>query len=58
MWYGQRFGLYYKVLERGCFPWPLPAEGVACLTAAQMALLWESMEWRRPFWSAPPFRVA
>jgi transposase len=46
------------VLEKGRFPWPSPAEGVARLTTAQMAMLWEGMEWRRPSWSAPPFRVA
>lgn len=58
MWDGQGFCLYYKVLEKGRFPWPSPADGVARLTAAQMAMLWEGMEWRRPSWSAPPSRVA
>lgn len=47
MWDGQGFCLYYKVLEKGRFPWPSPAEGVARLTTAQMAMLWEGMEWRR-----------
>ena len=56
MWDGQGFCLYYKVLERGRFPWPSPAEGVARLTAAQLAMLW--IDWRRPAWTAPPSRVA
>ncbi|WP_456304776.1 IS66 family insertion sequence element accessory protein TnpB, partial [Acidomonas methanolica] len=51
-WDGQGFCLYYKVLETGRFPWPSPAEGVARLTSAQMAMLWEGMDWRRPAWSA------
>ncbi|CAM3283593.1 transposase [Acetobacter pasteurianus] len=57
-WDGQGFCLYYKVLETGRFPWPSPADGVARLTAAQMAMLWEGIDWRRPSWSAPPSRVA
>jgi transposase len=57
-WDGQGFCLYYKVLEKGRFPWPSPADGVARLTAAQLAVLWEGIDWRRPSWSAPPGRVA
>jgi len=38
----------YKVLERGRFPWPSAADGTARLTAAQLAMLWEGMDWRRP----------
>jgi transposase len=56
-WDGQGFVLYYKVLEKGRFPWPSPADGVARLTAAQLAMLWEGIDWRRPAWSAPPARV-
>ena len=37
MWDGQGFCLYYKVLERGRFPWPSPADGVARLTAVNLA---------------------
>ncbi len=40
-WDGQGFCLYYKVLEKGRFPWPSPADGTAHLTAAQLAMLWE-----------------
>ncbi len=57
-WDGQGFCLYYKVLEKGRFPRPSPADGAARLTAAQLAMLWEGIDWRRPAWSAPPERVA
>ena len=33
-WDGQGFCLYYKVLERGRFPWPSAGDGAARLTAA------------------------
>ncbi|MCW2284201.1 transposase [Rhodoblastus acidophilus] len=57
-WDGQGFCLFYKVLERGRFPWPSAADGTARLTAAQLAMLWEGIDWRRPSWSAPPSRTA
>ncbi|ANY83203.1 hypothetical protein BB934_28030 (plasmid) [Microvirga ossetica] len=57
MWDGQGFCLYYKVLEKGRFPWPSPADGTARLTSAQLAMLWEGIDWRRPAWTAPPARV-
>ena len=56
-WDGQGFCLYYKVLERGRFPWPAMTEGAARLTSAQLAMLWEGIDWRRPDWGAPPARV-
>ena len=55
-WDGQGFCLYYKVLERGRFPWPNTEAGVARLTSAQLAMLWEGIDWRRPDWGAPPAR--
>ncbi|WP_431079224.1 IS66 family insertion sequence element accessory protein TnpB [Sinorhizobium meliloti] len=36
---GQGFCLYYKILERGRFPWPSAADGTARLTTAQLAML-------------------
>jgi len=45
-WDGQGFCLYYKVLERGRFPWPNTKAGVARLTSAQLAMLWEGIDWR------------
>lgn len=68
-WDGQGFCLYYKVLERGRFPWPNATDGEpfsaigprimasARLTSAQLAMLWEGIDWRRPNWGAPPARV-
>ncbi len=56
-WDGQGFCLYYKVLERSRFPWPSVADGTARLTAAQLAMLWEGIDWRRPTWTAPPARA-
>ena len=68
-WDGQGFCLYYKVQERGRFPWPSAADGEpfsaigprtmarARLTSAQLAMLWEGIDWRRPNWGAPPARV-
>lgn len=47
----------YKVLERGRFPWPSSEAGVAQLTSAQLAMLWEGIDWRHPDWGAPPARV-
>ena len=49
--------LVYKVLQRGRFPWPNTASGSARLTSAQLAMLWEGIDWRRPDWGAPPARV-
>ena len=34
---GQGFCLYYKVLEKGRFPWPTATAGSARLTPAQLA---------------------
>ena len=56
-WDGQGFCLYYKVLERGRFPWPTTQDGAVRLTSAQLSMLWEGIDWRRPDWGAPPARV-
>jgi transposase len=39
-WDGQGFCLYYKVLERGRFPWPSAKDGAVRMTSAQLAMLW------------------
>lgn len=57
-WDGQGFCLLYKRLERGRFPWPSPADGMVHLTPAQLSMLLEGIDWRRPRWTAPPERVA
>jgi transposase len=56
-WDGQGFCLYYKILERGRFPWPLTETGAARLTSAQLSMLWEGIDWRRPHWTSPPDRT-
>ena len=32
-------------------------DGSVRLTSAQLAMLWEGIDWRRPDWGAPPARV-
>ncbi|MER8970815.1 IS66 family insertion sequence element accessory protein TnpB [Mesorhizobium sp. M0808] len=37
---GQGFCLYYKILQKGRFPWPSASDGTAArLTSAQLAML-------------------
>lgn len=55
-WDGQGFCLYYKVLERGYFPWPTVEKGKVTLTSGQFAMLWEAIDWRQPKWSSAPDR--
>lgn len=50
-WDGQGFCLFYKILERGYFPWPTAKDGVAHLTQAQLSMLVEGIDWRRPAWT-------
>jgi transposase len=56
-WDGQGFCLFYKILERGYFPWPTAKDGVAHLTQAQLSMLVEGIEWRRPAWTPAPGRT-
>lgn len=56
-WDGQGFCLFYKVLERGYFPWPAAKDGVAHLTHAQLSMLVEGIDWRRPAWTSVPARI-
>nr|WP_255418744.1 IS66 family insertion sequence element accessory protein TnpB [Paracoccus sp. JM45] len=56
-WRRQGICLFYEALERGSFPWPAMTEGAARLTFAQLAMLWEAIDWRRPDWSVPPARA-
>ena len=57
-WDGQEFCLYYKALERGRFPWPAAGGDAVRLTSAQLAMLWEGIDWRRPDWGAPTASVS
>lgn len=47
-WDGQGFCLFAKRLERGRFVWPAVQGGVAHLSAAQLGMLLEGMDWRAP----------
>ena len=47
-WDGSGWALYAKRLERGRFIWPQTKDGVAPMTAAQLSMLVEGLDWRRP----------
>lgn len=47
-WDGQGLCLYYKRLERGRFIWPRAQDGAVYLTPAQLSMLLEGIDWRRP----------
>ena len=47
-WDGQGACLFAKRLERGRFVWPSPADGKVAITAAQLAMLLEGIDWRNP----------
>jgi transposase len=53
-WDGDGLCLYAKRLERGRFVWPRAEAGVAVLTAAQLSMLLEGIDWRRPIRTARP----
>jgi transposase len=49
LWFdGDGLCLFSKRLERGRFIWPQATEGTACLTRAQLSMLLEGIDWRRP----------
>ena len=41
-------GLSYKRLERGRFVWPQATSGSVALSAAQLSMLLEGIDWRMP----------
>ena len=47
-WDGDGLCLYAKRLERGRFVWPQAQEGTVHLTSAQLSMLLEGIDWRRP----------
>jgi len=53
-WDGQGLVLYAKRLEKGRFVWPQAKEGTVSLTAAQLSMLAEGIDWRQPVWTARP----
>jgi transposase len=49
IWFdGDGMCLFAKRLERGRFVWPQAASGSVSLTAAQLSMLLEGIDWRRP----------
>jgi len=49
LWFdGDGLCLFAKRLERGRFVWPLAQSGTVSLTAAQLSMLLEGIDWRRP----------
>lgn len=47
-WSGDGLCLFVKRLERGRFIWPQAQEGAIHLSAAQLSMLLEGIDWRRP----------
>ncbi len=56
-WDGQGACLFAKRLERGRFVWPSPAHGKVSVTAAQLAMLLEGIDWRTPQRTWRPLRA-
>jgi len=46
--------LFAKRLERGRFVWPQANDGAVGLTRAQLSMLLEGIDWRRPVRTAEP----
>jgi len=46
--------LFAKRLERGRFVWPQAASGTVSLSRAQLSMLLEGIDWRRPVRTAEP----
>ena len=57
-WDGDGLCLFAKRLERGRFVWPRAEEGTVLLTRAQLAMLLEGIDWRRPERTAEVFGAA
>ncbi len=49
LWFdGDGLCLFAKRLERGRFVWPQAQSGTVSLSAAQLSMLLEGIDWRRP----------
>ena len=57
-WDGDGLCLLAKRLERGRFIWPQATSGSVNLTGAQLSMLLEGIDWRRPQRSWRPERAA
>jgi transposase len=55
LWFdGDGLCLFAKRLERGRFVWPKAENGSISLTRAQLSMLLEGIDWRRPVRTAAP----
>jgi transposase len=55
LWFdGDGLCLFAKRLERGHFIWPQATSGTVSLTRAQLSMLLEGIDWRRPERTFPP----
>lgn len=55
LWFdGDGLCLFAKRLERGRFVWPQATSGSVALSAAQLSMLLEGIDWRRPVRTARP----
>lgn len=52
-WDGDGLCLFAKRLEHGKFVWPQVTHGTVALTPAQLSMLLEGIDWRRPVRTAP-----
>ena len=57
-WSGDGMNLYAKRLERGRFVWPQAGSGVVHVTTAQLSMLLEGIDWRRPVRTWQPTMAA
>jgi transposase len=53
-WDGDGLCLFAKRLERGRFIWPHADNGAVSLSRAQLSMLLEGIDWRRPIRTASP----
>jgi transposase len=57
-WSGDGMNLYAKRLEKGRFIWPQAESGTVHLSVAQLSMLLEGIDWRRPERTWQPTRAA
>jgi transposase len=57
-WDGDGLCLFAKRLERGRFIWPQASSGSVALSPAQLSMLLEGIDWRRPERTWQPQRAA
>ena len=57
-WSGDGMNLYAKRMEKGRFVWPQAVSGAIHLSNAQLSMLLEGIDWRRPARTWQPERAA